>query len=62
MILEDVATTWGSLVYCADFIRAAGYDVDIGLALVDREEGDIEKLRKNGIKPYSVVKKSCLIK
>lgn len=38
-ILEDVITTGGSTLKCADKLRAAGYTVAGVIALVDRDEG-----------------------
>ncbi len=58
MIIDDVATSGGSIIKAAEVARAAGATVDTALVLVDREEGAGEALEKAGIRLLSVLKKS----
>lgn len=48
-ILEDVITTGGSTIKCADKLRAAGYLVAGVIALVDRNEGGREAIEATGL-------------
>lgn len=48
-ILEDVITTGGSTLKCAEKLRAAGYSVAGVIALVDRSEGGREALEAAGM-------------
>lgn len=54
LIVDDVATTGGSIVKAADAVRAAGGVVDTALVIVDREEGAAETLQLNGMRLLSV--------
>ena len=58
MIVDDVATSGGSIIKAAEVARAAGAIVETALVLVDREEGATEALAKAGIRLLSVLKKS----
>ncbi len=49
-LLEDVMTTGGSSLKAVAQLRAAGFEVAIVLALVDRREGAIESLRAAGLR------------
>lgn len=49
-LLEDVMTTGGSSLKAVEQLRAAGYEVAIILALVDRREGAIDALRDKGVR------------
>jgi orotate phosphoribosyltransferase len=49
VLLEDVLTTGGSSKLAVDHLRAAGYRVDVIVALVDRREGAIENLAAHGV-------------
>jgi len=49
-ILEDVITTGGSTLKCADKLRAAGYELAGVVALVDRQEGGREAIEAAGIR------------
>jgi len=49
LIVEDVATTGGSIVRSAEILRAAALKVDRALVVVDREEGATESLREVGV-------------
>jgi orotate phosphoribosyltransferase len=56
MVVDDVATTGGSIVKAADAVRAAGGLVEAALVIVDREEGAAETLQENGMRLLSVFK------
>jgi orotate phosphoribosyltransferase len=58
MIVDDVATSGGSIIKAAEAARAAGAVVESALVIVDREEGAAEALQKAGIRLLSVLKKS----
>ena len=58
IIIDDVATTGGSIVKAAEAARKAGAIVDHALVLLDREEGGTENLAKAGMKLLSALKKS----
>ncbi len=58
MIVDDVATSGGSIIKAADVARAAGAVVESALVIVDREEGATDALAKAGIRLLSVLKKS----
>ncbi len=49
VILEDVVTTGGSTLKCAEKLRAAGYDVAGVIAMVDRQEGGREAIEAAGL-------------
>lgn len=48
-IVEDVVTSGGSALKAAGIARDAGLDVVLVIALVDREEGAAETIRKAGL-------------
>jgi len=58
MIVDDVATSGGSIVKAAEAARAAGAMVETALVVIDREEGATAALAKAGIRLLSVLKKS----
>jgi orotate phosphoribosyltransferase len=58
IIIDDVATTGGSIVKAAEAARKAGAIVDYALVILDREEGGTENLAKAGMTLLSAVKKS----
>lgn len=58
IIIDDVATTGGSIVKAAEAARKAGAIVDHALVILDREEGGTENLAKAGMKLLSALKKS----
>lgn len=49
VVIDDVATTGGSLMNAAEGIRKEGGKVEHAIVVVDREEGAREKLRAEGI-------------
>lgn len=48
-IVEDVLTTGGSALRTVEAVRAAGYEVNRVVALVDREEGGAERVASAGV-------------
>jgi orotate phosphoribosyltransferase len=46
VIIDDVITTGGSTITAIEIAREAGLEVDRVIALVDREEGGREKIKK----------------
>lgn len=58
IIIDDVATTGGSIVKAAEAARKAGAIVDYALVILDREEGGTENLAAAGMKLLSALKKS----
>lgn len=48
-LLEDVLTTGGSAVRTIEAIRAEGYDVVRVVALVDRQEGGLERVQEGNV-------------
>jgi orotate phosphoribosyltransferase len=61
IIVEDVATTGGSLVKTVNAIRDAGGVVDKAIVVVDREEGGAEKANELGIELIPLVRISELL-
>ena len=55
LVIEDVATTGGSIEDAVSVLRGEGTDVDTALVVVDREEGAKERLSKIGISLISLV-------
>ena len=53
-VLEDVVTTGGSAVKAAEKLRDAGYIVETVVAIVDRQEGGVEAMEKEGLKLRSI--------
>jgi orotate phosphoribosyltransferase len=58
MIVDDVATSGGSILKAAEAARAAGAVVESALVIVDRQEGAAEALQKAGIRLLSVLRAS----
>ena len=58
IIIDDVATTGGSIVKAAEAARKAGAIVEHALVILDREEGGTENLAKAGMTLLSALKKS----
>ncbi len=56
MIIDDVATSGGSILKAVDAARASGAVVESAVVIVDREEGASEALRNAGIRLLSVLK------
>lgn len=60
-IVEDVATTGGSIVNSIHLLRAAGAMVKRAIVVVDREEGATEGLKPEGVELVALVKRSELL-
>ncbi len=58
IIIDDVATTGGSIIKAAEAARKAGAIVEHALVIVDREEGGTENLAAAGMKLLSAARKS----
>jgi len=58
LVVDDVITTGGSTLKAVESLREAGLSVDSGICILDREEGGRELLESNGIRMYSIFKKS----
>jgi len=56
LLIDDVATTGGSLVKAVDAIESEGGKVVASLVIVDRLEGAEKKLAEKGVKLFSVYK------
>jgi orotate phosphoribosyltransferase len=56
MVVDDVATSGGSILKAIDPVRVAGATVDTAMVLVDREEGAAEFLKGHGVQLISVFK------
>src|SRR5580700_542907 len=54
LVLDDVATSGGSIMKAIDAARSAGATVDVALVLVDRDEGAKKRLADQGIRLLSV--------
>lgn len=50
IVVDDVATTGGSILKAVEEVRKAGGKVEHALVIVDREEGAFEKLESVGIR------------
>jgi orotate phosphoribosyltransferase len=58
LVIDDVATSGGSILKAVDAVVALGAKVDAALVLIDREEGATEALNPRGIRLLSVFKGS----
>lgn len=56
LVVEDVATTGGSIRRCVVVLRQAGATVSHALCVVDREEGAEEALRADGVELHSLLR------
>jgi orotate phosphoribosyltransferase len=58
IVIDDVATTGGSIIKAAEVARQAGAIVEYALVILDREEGGAENLAAAGMQLLSAAKKS----
>jgi len=56
VIIEDVTTTGGSVLSCAEALKEAGLKCATAISVIDREEGAGEMLRKFNIELISLFK------
>jgi orotate phosphoribosyltransferase len=56
MVVDDVATSGGSILKAADAVCAAGAAVTTALVIIDREEGAAEALQLQGMRLLSIFK------
>ncbi|MFH1822031.1 MAG: orotate phosphoribosyltransferase [Methanobacteriota archaeon] len=61
LIVDDAATTGGSLLKAIETIRERGGKVDYAMVLVDREQGGVQNLAKEGVKLLALMTSSRLI-
>jgi orotate phosphoribosyltransferase len=61
LIVDDVATTGGSLLRAVDALRERGGKVQHVVVLIDREQGAVENLAEKGVKLVSLMTSSRLI-
>ena len=61
LVVDDVATTGGSILKAVEVLRSAGLRVDSAMVLVDREEGAGESLAREGITLHSLFRLSELV-
>jgi orotate phosphoribosyltransferase len=61
VVIEDVVTTGGSILYAVDSIREVGGEVDYAIAFIDREQGASSRLGEAGVKLISVYRVSSIV-
>jgi len=61
-VVEDVATTGGSMIQSVKLLRAAGAVVRRAIVVVDREEGAGEALRAENVELVALVKRSQMLR
>lgn len=60
-VVEDVATTGGSIIQSVRLLRAAGAKVRRAIVVVDREEGAAEGLAAENVELVALVKRSQMM-
>ena len=53
-VLEDVVTTGGSSIKAVRVLREMGYEVNRVISIVDRQEGGLEAMEREGLELYSI--------
>ncbi len=53
-VLEDVVTTGGSSIKAVRVLRDMGYKVNRVISIVDRQEGGLEAMEREGLELYSI--------
>ncbi|RUM47142.1 MAG: orotate phosphoribosyltransferase [Hyperthermus sp.] len=61
VVVDDVATTGGSLEAAVNTLREEGYRVDSALVIVDRGMGAAERLRRLSVRLYSLTSLDAII-
>ncbi len=61
VVVDDVATTGGSILLAIEAARAAGAIVEVGLVIVDREEGAEALLRDKGVRLRSIFRARAFV-
>lgn len=61
LIVEDIATTGGSILETAEALRSLGVVVEIAVVLLDRQQGATENLSKHGIRLVSAINVSQVL-
>ena len=62
VIVDDVATTGGSILRAARILREHGFEVKHAVVAVDREEGACENLAREGIELLAIAKISEILR
>lgn len=60
LLIDDVATTGGSLASAVEALRHEGFTVDSAVVIVDREEGARNRLEEIGVELRSLTRLSCI--
>ncbi|MBA3810122.1 MAG: orotate phosphoribosyltransferase [Caulobacteraceae bacterium] len=61
VVVDDVATTGGSILLAIEAARAAGAIVEVGLVIVDREEGAEALLRERDVRLRSIFRAGAFL-
>ena len=62
IIIEDVITSGSSVFETAKALSDEGLEVTDAIVLVDREQGGVAALAKQGIRVHSILKLSTIVK
>ena len=60
LLVDDVATTGGSLASAVEALRREGFTVDSAIVIVDREEGAKSRLEAIDVELRSLTRLSCI--
>ena len=61
IIVDDLITAGGSMLRTAEVLRGEGLEVTDAVALVDREQGATERVRRSGINKISILKLTIML-
>ena len=61
LVVDDVATSGGSIMRAVEAARSEGAQVDAALVMIDREEGATEALARNKVRLLSVFKAKAFL-
>lgn len=61
LVLDDILTSGSNLLNAVQAIRAEGGIVEDAVVLLDRQQGGVENLKKNGVNvhPYATISEVC---